>query len=283
MLCVARMPFLTILNGSHVRMKERVEAEKSYVRRVMRNFSEVCEKVGGGLSANDVAAAVSRNFFPSVPHARNSLHPIPSYDSHAVNSPSTLIGSNDEAQEVPTQVVLAAQDIVKLHPRFPELFMVYGATLTPLGTGGTGSLAAEIIEVRILSVAAGSIEKQPLWKKIPASLPVGQLKIICKKVFDLEPDMQTLYYETGDKLTGSYPAFLDDDYQTIGFFGVCSGTTIYMNEVDLKAAERDREAWADEQRKREEEQLRRLGSYNAMKHAERGAELAHLKGREKNI
>ena len=63
----------------------------------MRDFAKVCEKVGG-LSANDVAAAVSRNLFPPVLHARNSPHPIPSYASYAVNSPSTLIGPNDEAR-----------------------------------------------------------------------------------------------------------------------------------------------------------------------------------------
>ena len=31
MLSVARMPFLSMLNGSDVRVKERIEAEKSYV------------------------------------------------------------------------------------------------------------------------------------------------------------------------------------------------------------------------------------------------------------
>ena len=44
-----------------------------------------------------------------------------------------------------------------------------------------------------------------------------------------------------------------------------------------QAVEREKEAWAEEQRKREEEQLRRLGTFNAMKQAERGAELVQLK------
>ena len=42
----------------------------------------------------------------------------------------------------------------------------------------------------------------------------------------------------------------DDDAQSLGFFGVYDGMTIYMNEVYLKAVEREKEAWAAEQRKR---------------------------------
>jgi len=41
MAAVARMPFLTMFNGSNVRLKERLEAEKSYVRRVMRELTTV--------------------------------------------------------------------------------------------------------------------------------------------------------------------------------------------------------------------------------------------------
>ena len=115
-------------------------------------------------------------------------------------------------------------------------------SITPTAAMGTGAMGAEVINVTIVSMAAGSVEKEPLKKKLPASFAVGKLKLLCKKVFDLDPDMQTLYYEQGDKRSGTVPTFLDDDAQSLGFFGVYDGMTIYMNEVDLKAVEREKEA-----------------------------------------
>lgn len=52
-------------------------------------------------------------------------------------------------------------------------------------------------------------------------------------------------------MTGLGEGEEDDDY-TLAYFGVCDGSTIYMNEVDLKAKERERAA--EEKRKREEEE-----------------------------
>ena len=37
--------------------------------------------------------------------------------------------------------------------------------------------------------------------------------------------------KVGDKASGTVPTFLDDDECGIGFFGVGSGATIFMNEV----------------------------------------------------
>jgi len=144
--------------------------------------------------------------------------------------------------------------------------------------GGTGALAAaEVLTVTLRSMAAGSIEREPVTKKLPASFQVGKLKQLMKRLFDLEPELQTLYFEVGDKSSGTVPNFLDDDEANIGFFGVADGATIFMNELDLKQRAREQEAWAAEQKRREEEQERRLASLQARKHAERGAELAATK------
>jgi hypothetical protein len=68
----------------------------------------------------------------------------------------------------------------------------------------------------------------------------------------------------GDKMSGMVPNFLDDDESTIGFFGVVSGATIFMNEIDLNQKQREQEAWAEEQRRREDEQQRRLASMQVL-------------------
>ena len=39
-------------------------------------------------------------------------------------------------------------------------------------------------------MAAGSIEKEPVAKKLPASFQVNKLKLLCKRLFDLEPEQQ---------------------------------------------------------------------------------------------
>jgi len=39
-------------------------------------------------------------------------------------------------------------------------------------------------------MAAGSIEKEPVAKKLPASFQVSKLKLLCKRLFDLEPEQQ---------------------------------------------------------------------------------------------
>lgn len=39
-------------------------------------------------------------------------------------------------------------------------------------------------------MAAGSIEKEPVAKKLPASFQVSKLKLLCKRLFDLEPAQQ---------------------------------------------------------------------------------------------
>ena len=53
------------------------------------------------------------------------------------------------------------------------------------GPAGTGSLAQELITVTLRSMAAGSIEKEPVKKKVPGSFQVAKVKQLCKRLFDL--------------------------------------------------------------------------------------------------
>lgn len=225
-ICIARLPLLGMLNGSIVREKERVEAEKTYLRRVLRDIARACKL-------------------------------------QAANT-----GIAQEVIEGPE-----AQAVVAQHPRFAELHARYGAHVSASAQQGTGTIAAETLTLTLRSMAANSIEKDPVTKKLPSSMAVVKLKQLCKRLFDLDPELQVLYYETGDRQSGLVPTFLDDDSMALGFFGVPDGATIIMNEVDLKQQEREKEAWAEEQRRREEQQERRLLNFNALRLAERGAEL----------
>merc|ERR1719446_256005 len=153
-----------------------------------------------------------------------------------------------EAVEVAKTAVLAR------HPRYSDLVTLYSTVLTASGAaGGSGALAAEMLTISLRSMAANSIEKEPVSKRVPASLNIGKLKLLCKRMFDLEPEVQILYFETGDKVSGMVPNMLDDDDASLGFFGVPDGATIYMNELDVRQKEREAEAWAQEQQRREQE------------------------------
>jgi len=234
--------------------QERMEAEKTYVRRVMRELAAATAPVttapqGEGCGAPPVPTA-------NVSAIYASLKDLP-----------TLVASSHAAAEV-----LAA------HPRFATLYRTFGAMLTPSTNGGTGAIAnQEVLTVKLRSMAAGSIEKDPVQKKLPATFQVGKLKQLFKRLFDQEPELQTLYFESGDKQSGMVPTFLDDDDAGIGFFGVSDGCTIFMNEIDLKQKEQEKEARVAEQKRREEEQEKRLHTMQAMKTAERGAELEATK------
>jgi hypothetical protein len=72
--------------------------------------------------------------------------------------------------------------------------------LTPMGAGGTGSLGTQdVINVTLRSMAAGSIEKDPVTKKLPANFQVCYfvyehmfMKLNC--VFQLILDVNVLQH-----------------------------------------------------------------------------------------
>eukprot|EP00520_Triparma_pacifica_P017840 CAMPEP_0118652108 /NCGR_PEP_ID=MMETSP0785-20121206/11140_1 /TAXON_ID=91992 /ORGANISM="Bolidomonas pacifica, Strain CCMP 1866" /LENGTH=589 /DNA_ID=CAMNT_0006544599 /DNA_START=78 /DNA_END=1845 /DNA_ORIENTATION=+ len=144
--------------------------------------------------------------------------------------------------------------VLKSHPRFKHLKEVHKASMVPLGDGGgTGNLASDTINVTVQSMAAGSCTMEPIRKRVPSSLQLGRLKQICKRAFKLDPDLQVLHFRA-DKgsLSQELGTGADDDDLTLAYFGVTDGSMIMMNEVDLKAKERERVA-AEKARKEEEE------------------------------
>ena len=69
MLSVARMPFLVMLNGSDVRVKERIEAEKSYVRRLMRELTKARQAATGAAPTATATAGGVANPATEIPAA----------------------------------------------------------------------------------------------------------------------------------------------------------------------------------------------------------------------
>ena len=106
------------------------------------------------------------------------------------------------------------------------------------GGSAQSSLSNDTINVTIHSMAAASCTVEPMSKRLPSSLAIGRLKQMCKRAFKLDIDLQILQFKA-DKDSMLQP--LDDDNNSLGYFGVCDGAQIFMNEVDTKALAREAE------------------------------------------
>jgi hypothetical protein len=117
--------------------------------------------------------------------------------------------------------------------QFYQLFDLYAQKYgTEMGAASSGAgsvpMAAEMLTVTLQSMAATSATVPEVQKNLPGSLAVAKLKLMTSKIFGLEPSRQALYFRApGEDL----PTPLDDDAQSLSYFGVTSGCTICMNEA----------------------------------------------------
>mmetsp|Transcript_5190 Transcript_5190/g.10972 ORF Transcript_5190/g.10972 Transcript_5190/m.10972 type:complete len:641 (+) Transcript_5190:181-2103(+) len=206
---IARVGRLDYLNGSVVREKERVEAEKMYVRRVAREITL------------------------------------------ALSSPSSETKKTDDSDSGGAEADAKKAAVIARHPAFEDLARKHAASMLPVGDGGSGgsSLGADTINVTIHSMAAASCTTDPMSKRLPASLNIGRLKQMCKRAFKLDVDLQILQFKA-DKDSLLTP--LDSDDNTLAYYGVCDGSQVFMNEVDVKA--KARQAEKEKEAEREAEQ-----------------------------
>jgi len=219
---IARLPDLEYLNGSPVGSKERTDAERRYVAAVAREV----------LLAEAAAAA-------------------------------EVEGSSDDHDHKDKEGLAAAKKraILAAHPRFEELTakhrdaMAAARASAAMAASGGGSLSHDAINVTIRSMAASSCGAEPLRRRLPGSLAVGRVKLLCSRAFGLDVDLQTLHFRSGDGAE-AFPTELDDDENALSYYGVADGAEILMNEVDVEARRRDAEREKALQDQRIEEQER---------------------------
>ena len=113
------------------------------------------------------------------------------------------------------------------------------------GSGGS-NWSDSLSTVTIRSMAAQSCEQPPLIRRLPtATLTVGKVKALLARHFGLDWDLQELSLQ--NNASESIPTALDQDDETLEYFGVADGATIFMHEVDVRARQ-------EEVRKRQQEQ-----------------------------
>ncbi|KAK3261541.1 hypothetical protein CYMTET_29556 [Cymbomonas tetramitiformis] len=116
------------------------------------------------------------------------------------------------------------------HPRCEELVQQYGHLTTHASDGQgaeTGTLSNTMLSLTLQCVAASAGERPPQTKKLPGSLTVGNLKLLCEKLFKVAVAHQKIFAKQADS---PFPEELDDDREQIGYLGMRDGATILISD-----------------------------------------------------
>lgn len=209
---IARMGRLEHLNASFVSNRERTESERRYVRSVARELLMLTTAT----TTTTTGAAISED-------------------------------DDDDGEDIIRQ---KKNEHLSHHPRFESLVKAHSESMVGVGTntGGGGGLAQETVNVTLRSMASSSATMEPVCKRLPGSTTIGRLKCLCQRVFGLDAELQILHLSEKDS---AFPTELDEDENTLAYYGVMDSSEILMNEVDL-------EADAERKRRQEEEYEKRL-------------------------
>ncbi len=237
---IARVPQIEYLNASQISEKERLEAERRYVSTASRELLKITSKMSlenkeSGARKNDIGG-----------------------DGCAVASSSSVLSETEI-------VVSEEQDLFhKKYPRFEELMAKHKDTMmaaTQSSSSFNSTISNNAINVTIRSMAVESCTHEPLQKRLPSSMKVERLKIMCSRAFGLDIELQILHFrEEGD----AFPTELDDDDNTIGYYGVSDGAEILMNEIDVEAIKREDKNKVEMHKQRIKEQEEASNTLQAM-------------------
>ena len=124
------------------------------------------------------------------------------------------------------------------HPRFDACVERHGLpSLSKAGSiGGDGSLASELISVTLTCVAASAGEMPARTKRIPKTLTLRRLKVMCEAFFKIRPQEQIVYYRTS---LDPVPIAIEGDDDTLSYLGIEEGHEILVDEVDAVLVNRE--------------------------------------------
>lgn len=121
-----------------------------------------------------------------------------------------------------------SEAVAALHPRMQALIGSYGELSTHVTRGpGTGKMGEDMLSLTLTCVAASAGEKAPQTKKVPMTLTVGKLKLLCEKLFKVKADAQQLYYKEPYM---AMPELLEPDDYDISYLGVRDGASILVED-----------------------------------------------------
>jgi hypothetical protein len=140
-----------------------------------------------------------------------------------------------------TEVKAAQQALLLEHPTYQALAEKHATIREAIqaeaanGNNNNGlHWSDSLATLTIRSMAAQSCERPPLIRRFPTSLTVAKLKALLARHFGLDWDLQELTWQaTATK--DSLPTLLEEDDQSLAYYGVMDGATIFLHEVDVRA------------------------------------------------
>ncbi len=108
-----------------------------------------------------------------------------SYIRRVARELSRTIASEEEQEKESSSEEKKAALLQRQHPRWLSLVQQHGEATGAgggggMGSGGSGTLAKEMLSVKLVSMASASMTLAPTEKKLPGSLTVAQLKQVGK-------------------------------------------------------------------------------------------------------
>lgn len=145
-----------------------------------------------------------------------------------------LSSDNDQTSDATVQDLFSQLNLGSKYPMFLHLMEKHKESmlLSQSNTNHGSAIENSAVDITIKSMAVESCTLEPLKRRLPTSLKVSRLKMMCARAFGLDVDLQSLHFRSeGD----AFPIELDDDENTLGYYGVRDGAEILMNEVDVSA------------------------------------------------
>ncbi|KAK7196840.1 Ubiquitin-like domain containing protein [Novymonas esmeraldas] len=219
MYVVAALPTVTLLNRGTVRPKERLDSELMYIQRglLQRQLAEEGEEsrdaahaTGGG----DTGGSSSSDHH----HNNNNV---------AARVPYPLL---DVLKEKHKDVVLSIQRDGDTATTTGANYMMLDVTI--FFTNGYAAAAATAATAGGASASSASIMQQR--QSLPSTLTVAKLKALLHKMFQIKPVHQRITYRSGDSGVLETQTPLNNEQETLGYYGVSSGSIIYVEDSSLR-------------------------------------------------
>ena len=128
------------------------------------------------------------------------------------------------------------------HPRYEPLLARWGVPQVAqhLREGGNMTLGAQLVSLTFRSNCVETMTMEPFTKKVPMSMTVKSLKMLCVRHFgEKAPSILTarLIYQAD---AGEFPIEMDADDRDLLYFGVQDGGKVVMDEIDAKEEEEEK-------------------------------------------
>jgi hypothetical protein len=205
---VARVGRLSQLNGSLIADQERKDAEIRYLRRVLSLVKNAGVDLAVAPSGDGAATAGAGGGAGA-----------------GAGGGGGAAGAGAAQERAPQR---GSEAVAANHPRLQALLGSYGELSTHTTRGpGTGKMGEDMLQLTLTCVAASAGEKAPQVKKVPMTMTVGKLKLLCEKLFKVKADAQQLFYK--EPFMGM-PELLEPDDYDISYLGVRDGAKILVGD-----------------------------------------------------